>query len=449
MFIKSKYFLFFLLVLALPACKKFLDEKPDKSLVVPSTLADLQALLDDNSIMNNYGRGLSEACADNYYLATADWSSLSSDGDKQAYIWGDEFFFDQWPNEWSNYYRTVYNTNIVLESIGKVERTEKNKADWDNVKGSALFYRSFIFYNLAITWAKAYDSAMAATDPGIPLRLTSDFNQPSVRASVQETYNRMIADLEEAVSLLPLTPVHVLRPSKPAAYALLSRICLSMRRYTRAGLYADSCLQLKNTLLNYNALSATASFPVTQFNTEVIFHSSGTYSPLSNTRAKIDSLLYASYEADDVRRKVFFKSNNNGTYGFKGNYSGSSSLFYGLAVDEMYLTKAECLARAGQYPEAMDVLNTLMEKRWRSGMFIRFTAANAETALNSILAERRKELLMRGIRWMDIKRLNREGANINIKRVLDNREYTLPPNDNRYALPIPSYIINHCCPVNF
>ena len=55
--------------------------------------------------------------------------------------------------------------------------------------------------------------------------------------------------------------------------------------------------------------------------------------------------------------------------------------------------------------------------------------------------ERRKELIFRGLRWIDIKRLNLEGANIEQRRFLDGKEYILEPNSNRYALPLPDDII--------
>ncbi|HEY0177744.1 MAG TPA: RagB/SusD family nutrient uptake outer membrane protein, partial [Pedobacter sp.] len=61
--------------------------------------------------------------------------------------------------------------------------------------------------------------------------------------------------------------------------------------------------------------------------------------------------------------------------------------------------------------------------------------------LRIVLQERRKELIMRGIRWMDIKRLNKEGANITLTRKLNGNVYTLPANDLRFALPIPDDVI--------
>ncbi len=43
---------------------------------------------------------------------------------------------------------------------------------------------------------------------------------------------------------------------------------------------------------------------------------------------------------------------------------------------------------------------------------------------------------------MDIKRLNKEGKNISLKRKVNNVEHILLPNASYYALPLPSDIIN-------
>src|SRR5699024_1246882 len=107
-----------------------------------------------------------------------------------------------------------------------------------------------------------------------------------------------------------------------------------------------------------------------------------------------------------------------------------------------YLIRAECYARQGNATQAMNDLYTLLVTRWKTGTYVPFTASGAKEALHIILGERRKELLFRGLRWMDIKRLNREGAHIVLKRIINGKVFTLPPNDNRYALPIPEDIIS-------
>lgn len=438
----TKYCLFGLLLIltAGTSCKKYLDQRPDKSLVIPQKMEDLQALLDNNNTMNAFPSGIGEASADNYYFTGSDWASLFSEADKEVYIWGPEVF-GEYPNVWSDIYKCVYVTNYVLENLEKIPPAN-DPSEGNNVKGTALFFRANNFFILANACAKAFDSATAATDLGIPLRLSSDFTEPSFRASVKESYERILDDLLQAATLLPITPRHKMRPSRPAAYALLSRVYLAMRNYTRAGLYADSCLQFNRDLMDFNSLNTALTYPMPLFNTEVIFHSHGTVNVLANSRAKIDSVLYDSYAENDLRKKLFYKANNDGTHSFKGSYHGSVNMFLGLATDEVFLTRAECMAREGNVEEALNTLNTLLVKRWKTGTFVPYTAANENEALKTILEERRKELVMRDLRWMDIKRLNKEGWNIKLKRNLDGWEYVLLPNEERYALPLPESVIS-------
>ena len=429
------------------SCQKFLDKKPDSSLVIPKVVGDLQALLDTYNVVSQNQPSSSQVSADDYYLTTADWNAAAED-QRRMHIWEPDNLFPEFNSAWQLIYTgPVYRANTVLDNLNNIERTTKNMVEWDNVKGHALFVRSMSFLKAAYIWALAYDRAAASTDLGIPLRLTSDFNQPSVRASVQDTYVQIIADLKEALPLLPEQPIQVLRPSKPAALALLARTYLSMREYDSCYKYANLCLLLKDTLLSYSSStwinpSATSSF--TRFHPEVILD--GYIAPttcLASARAKVDSSLYKSYHEDDIRKTVFFRSNADGSQHFRGSYSGTNSsiAFDGIATDEVWLMRAEANARIGNKDAALNDLNTLMNKRWKAGLFAPFTALNADEALQIILRERRKELLFRGLRWMDIKRLNKEGADITLKRVVNGREYVLPPNDLRYALPVPERII--------
>lgn len=427
--------------LLLTGCHKYLDAKSDVKLVIPKNTADLQALLDNYIRLNSFDPSAGEASADNYYLSDADWASLFSLDNKRMYTWEKDYLFSTYPNNWSQTYDVVYVANTVLDHIDDM-KTTNNTDDWSNVKGQALYHRGKSFSEAAFIWCLAYDPSTAATDLGIPLRLNSNFNEISKRSTLQVTYDQIIADVKASILLLPVTPLHVMRPSKAAAYGLLARVYLNMRQYTLAGLYADSCLQLYNKLLDFNKYSPAATYPFAQFNAEVIMENRRPILPsLNKSIAKIDSTLYLSYAANDLRKTLFFQSNGNGTYGFKGSYEGGLTLFGGIATDEIYLIRSESFAHAGNVTLAMNDLNTLLVTRWKTGTFIPFTAIGPVDALRIILTERRKELLMRGLRWMDIKRLNKEGTGIMLTRKLNNQIYTLPPNDPRYALPLPENVI--------
>lgn len=422
-------------------CKKFLTAKTDKALEVPNNLNDLQSLLDYNTRVNYEDPTSSVESVDDYYLTDNDYNSLNRDAYKQFYTWGTEGLFDNFSNDWSYQYDIINIANTVLDHLNEIERNAENAAQWDNIKGQALLLRARSFQLVAWQWANIYDKSTAAKDLGIPLRLHSDFNEQSVRATLQETYDRIITDYKQSIPLLPVVPVHIVRASRPAGYALLARTFLSMGDFVNAGLYSDSCLTLYDTLLDYNELNAGASFPIARLNKEIIMDNRMPVPALfSGNKAKIDTLLYQSYDDNDLRKIIFFKK-SSGAYTFKGSYEGGITLFSGVAVDEIVLINAECIARSGNASAAMDELNKLLVKRWKSSAFVPLTALDANDALNQILQERRKELIMRGFRWMDIKRLNKLGAGITMKRVIAGQTYMIAPNALRYNFPIPDDII--------
>ena len=312
----------FILSTAGGCSKDFLDAKPDKKLALPSTLTDLQALMDNSAYMNGGWPSAGEIAADNYAVTSEAWHSFSYDITSQnLYIWEDNVFNDHVQNEWFLAYQAMFYANTVLENIDAVQAADE--AQKNNIKGEALFFRAQAFYELAQIFAGVYHKETASTDLGIPLRVTSDINQPSTRSSVEQTYQQIIADLQQAATLLVFNPLYKTRPSRPAAYGMIARTFLSMQEYTNAKLYADSCLQLYHTLIDYNTVDTNAYNPVPMFNDEVIFHS-GMFprSIVLQPAAIVDSALYASYANDDLRKAVFFKPLDATAYGFYGSYSG-------------------------------------------------------------------------------------------------------------------------------
>lgn len=420
------------------SCNKYLDKKPRQSLVVPQTLTDLQAILDNNSMINRMGTsGLATLIDDDYYITTETWQSRSPD-ERANYIWDkDASYLESWQNP---YIRPIYYANLVLDILPDIKiEGGATQSEWNIIKGSALFYRSFAFMQLAQLYCRPY-STSASTDMGIVLKLTADINSPVSRSTVEQTYKRIITDLKEAADLLPKITATNMRPGKAAAYGALARTYLSMSDYTNAGIYADLSLKEKDNLMDYN----TAAYPFEMSNSETLFYNFPQLSSmLFPGSAFIDSNLYKSYANNDLRKSLFFSDNGDGTYTFNGSYSGIAPFvpFDGITTDEVYLIRAECYAREGNVPKAMEYLNKLLEKRWVSGSFVPYTAATADEAKQKVLAERRKELVYRGLRWSDIRRLNLEGANITLKRVIDGTSYMLQPNDLRSVLLIPREVI--------
>lgn len=438
------------LLFCMCSCNNFLDVKSDDKLVVPQTVEDLQSLLDYNGLVNlKWPGGTAEACSDDYYITNTDFSSLPYYVYANIYIWANNDLFPPSPsNEWNWAYMKVYVANAVLDQMKQMQSASDKTADWNRLKGEALFLRSITFLSIVNIWSLAFDESTADKDLGIPLRLNANFNEPSTRSSVRQTYNQIVQDLTRAASLLPVHSLHPVRPSKAAAFAYLARTYLAMRKYEEAGLYADSCLGLQNTLLDFNdedwvdTTDGKRYGIKAPFNPEIIYNTTIPPIALLNTYQRVDSSLYESYASNDLRKLAFFRSNDDGSHTFIGNYTGTVYLFGGIAVDEVYLMRAECYARSGQTAAAMNDINHLLKSRWKKETFMPLAASSPKQALKIILDERRKELLLRVLRWMDLKRYNKEGANIVVRRLVNNKMYSLSPNDLRYALPIPEDIIN-------
>lgn len=434
------------------ACHKedeFLDKKPRISLLTPTTLNDYQKLLYNEGLFNSANSpALGAITSEEYYVTPAYWAGRGI-LDRNLYIFkeGDIYESSTSFSAWETPYTQVYYANTVLDGISKLTITPDQQTLYNQIKGQALFFRSFAFYNLVETFALPFDSATASSDLGIPLRLSSDFNVPIQRSTVKQTYDRILSDLNVALDILPVTTAYPTQPTKIAGTALLARIYLAMRNYPKALEYASATLTMNNALVDYNTLTPTNTYLSATYLKEDIFQTllqvgGGIYS--FNGSTMVDSALYNLYDdPNDLRKTVCYRI-NAGRVEWRGTYAvgGIVSKYCGLATDEMYLIRAECFARMGNLSGAMADVNTLLRARWKKvgvvSTYIDKTASSASAALTFILRERRKELPFRGLRWTDIRRLNFEpGFQTTLKRVLNDLAYILPPGDPRFAMPIP------------
>lgn len=422
------------------SCKKYLDAKPNQTLATPATIDDLEGIINNYNFINARYPSAGEVAADNYYLSTADFNSLSIARQRAFYTWQKD---DDIGGDYTGSYGAIEYANIVLDALPSVSggSTQQRNA----VHGSGLFIRASYHYALAQLFAKPYISSTAKTDLGIALRLTADVTVKSVRSSVADTYASIIGDLKYAASLLPATADFKYQQSKPAAYGMLARVYLAMSDYKNAGLYADSALQLYNTLIDYNAIDQTATIPFVQFNDEVIYDArSSQAQPLAFSRARVDTNLYASYAANDLRKVLYFKTNASGVF-FRPNYSGqiSGDLFTGVATDELYLVKAEAQVRNGDVSGGLLTLNNLLVNRYLSGTYVPYITSDPGQLLTIVLQERRKELLYRGTRWTDLRRLNQEpNYAVSLYRNINGTTFQLLPGSPRYVFEIDQNAVN-------
>ncbi len=444
------YIVFCLLILG-GCAKTFLDKKPDQKLVVPTSLTDFQAILDKvNASEMNAEPALGYVAADDFYIIDAGLASLI-EIEKNAYMWADDVYgANTYVVDWVNPYRQIFNANVVLEGLDKFKPMETEIEIKDGIRGSALFFRATAYYNLAQLFRPAYSVKLATVTSGVPLKLESNINSAPAITDLQKTYDQIVKDLTEATDLLPDASHIKSRPDKKAANAMLARVYLTMGLYELAEKHADKVLAKYNMLLDYNTLTVSSSRPfppsLPNGNVEVLFHSviASGYPYLRSNQVSVDHALYNSYASNDLRKSLFFRDRGNGVYTFKGSYSptlqgNTSSLFSGLSVDEVYMIRAECRARKGDVLLAFEDLNKLLMKRWVTGTYVPYKTATAKEALDIILMERRKQLVGRGLRWSDLRRLNQEeNYAIEISRTVNGQNIVLAPGDKKYTFPIPA-----------
>ena len=445
---KLQIIIFFLPLLLAACAEDFLDIKRDKKQVIPVTIAQQQALLDNTTEINlNGSLVLNVIGREEYTITQSAWELLPAAVDRNAYLWAADIFEGSESEDWNNAYKRVLYANTALDRIINISPSASEQAAWDNVKGSALFIRSFAFYQLLQSFCKPFDSRTSATDPGIPLRLEADITLPVNRATVEAGYRQVVNDLKVAVPLLPQVAVHKMRPSRAAAYALLAKTLLHTGDYTSAKVYADSCILVSGGLLDYNSLDISLRYVFSgmrygEGNPEVLYHQTiPGHTVVNATRFILNRDLYELYDSGDIRKSAFFFL-TSGNYSFKGSYSGAYAFFSGLALDEIYLLRAECYARMGQLDEGLEDLNALRRKRYQASGFTLYTTADQQALLKKIVDERRKQLLCRGTRWEDLRRLNRETIHaVALERNLNGQNYRLNPGSLRYIWPIPDNVI--------
>lgn len=428
------------------SCEKFLDERSDKKLSIPVTLEEFKALINNSNYINSDFIAAGEVSSDDYYLSDQVYNALQFEGEKRLYTWQSDNVtrpFGMMGDEWYNCYQAIYFCNSIIHGI---EENGLSGPDADNLKGQALTLRAARFLDGLQVWSKAYNSQTADSDLGMVLRVDPDINQMSTRSSVQETYDLIIRDLSEAVGLLyENSPVQSL-PGKDAAYGLLARAHLYMGDYENALQYTNKALSLtKAKVIDFNELdpSLTYPIPVEKVVSREIVLTTTMYAAtqLRVAYALITPELYSLYEDADLRKVIYFGDNGDGTYRFRGMHSGNSSKPSALTISELLLIRAECSVRLGMLEDGAEAINSLMENRWKAGEFVPYQFLDTESALEVVLQERRRELVMRGLRWVDIKRLNRDGHNIVLRRRVNGESYELLPNDLRYAIAIPETVI--------
>jgi len=448
----KKFLLITLIAASLISCSEsFLEERPNSNILTPKTAEDFQRLLDNFEVIG-IASVLPQLASDEYYIdSESNWRSANTATERHSYIWDvDVFGGEVNVEDWNAPYRTVFYANNILTEIDKNWTEGVHDSGMEDVYGQALFHRAKANYDLLKNFSVPFDPATQDSDLGIPLREDPSIDYTVERSTVKECYDHIFNDLERSLQYLkywgPLPERN--RATRLATYALLSRIHLYRREYDKAEQFADSVLNRYDKLIDYNTISLTVNTPFSRTNDELImFGSTTSYLNASQINLTatvfVDSTLIRLYDTDDLRRSIYFIQDAEDKFRVKRGYNGTGlTPFTGMAVDEVLLNKGECLVRRADLDNASALINKLLVTRYKRGQYSDVNFLDQEKALNFVLIERRKELVWRCLRWDDIKRLNKEGAEIFLTRIVGENIYQLEPNSSRYVFNIPQDEIN-------
>lgn len=452
------------LLFLMPACNKFTDITP-KGKNILNRVSDLDYLLNFNYV------NLSNVTNPNNYTYFK-FDELTTLTDGFPYVTNVPSMISA-PSKTLNYALTTYDATVdratltptdikyeqiypIITNIANIVLANADAASGDRVvasrlKAEAYVLRAYFHYILVNLYAKAYNPATAATDGGIPYVKDNNIATPNQKSTVGEVYTNMLADLDAALQLksLPDKPVNSMRVGNGFAYAVKAMVLLSMRNYTEALTAANASLAINNTLDDYRRfLKAPLG--------------TGTVSRKGPTAA--DNLFYAAYDqtapalqAITAETFSYFEPGaiikdstaliiNNPLSGVPGSKIWWATPFglntAGLSTGDMYLVKAECLARTQQAPQGMDVLNELRQRRIYP--YQPLTATTEGQAMAYIMKAARVEHLFTYKNFVDIKRWNTEDLyKQTITKTIGNTTYQLKPESPLWIFPFPQSATNY------
>lgn len=471
-----KYILLSLGVLSLSACEDYLSETPTKGTNQPvKSLEQLEGLLNNPTCweMNMaapYSTDDYEIKTELYDAAVAKASIFSMDVLHHYTFKNEEVASTVTDYLWSSLYSTIYNANLILENVDNVEGDAVLKA---RIKAEAYFLRAYTNWMIANFYCLPYCTANLQ-ELGLPLRKTTDMTENLTRATLEDTYQFIEADLAEALKIDLVEPEYTWRASKATIQAFLSRYYMHKGEYEKAVEAADYALDHSGIakLKDYNSLGVglsvipgllefpeTAMYSIAQavswgefFYARMNRIVSGWYVPSTGLVGLYD-------QENDMRYKRFFTYNGLiflepgfMALGYNMFFFGATQIPSGPSVPEVMLNKAECLLRQANpnVEGALSVANELRAHRMVPGASgIDLEAGTKEEALKKILEERRRELPF-SHRWLDLRRFGVNETSLDDVDVVRTfyslrngtvdkskiETYMLPAKSRRYAVPI-------------
>lgn len=339
---------------------------------------------------------------------------------------------------WRTQYNALININNLINNISSVEvENADEQAELDVYLGEAHLLRAFYYHRLVIRFAKDYEPSTAASDLGVPLILEFDVTLQPERSTIEDVYQQILSDIEDAKTYL--NDVEGFPDANSltydAAVALEARVSLYMHDYAGALTAANSLITPDVYPLINNAADLQAMW-VNDISTEVIFlFPKSAPNELGNAnnvylryQPDLDRFqpdwvpqqwVIDMYENLDIRKNVYLEQKNINIQGTDyddiwciNKYSGNPALFTGansnyqqkpkvFRIAEMYLISAEAAAQSpATEGDALATLNALRTARGATA----HVGLTGSDLMDAVKEEWTREMLLEGVRLENLKR---------------------------------------------
>ncbi len=440
----------------LTSCQKQLEKNPTHTIDgnqfftkiedYDLALTGAYQLLQQNSMYAGVNGGSVFLCAvdiaaDNFYNGPDNLGSLNT-----MFRWN--YAADNAVTEggWDAAYRVIQQANLSVRGIDNFVSSDPLAVN--RIEGQARALRAFMHFELLRWWCDSYDRNSTAL--GVAYVDKFDVEQKPSRGTVKTTYDKIEADLKTARMMLSNTdkPVQSATSTSGTARGYIDTLVVDAM-LARMYLYAnvpDSAIKYSSYVINARPLATAAEFPSIwqDASTKEVVWSIKFQNPAEALAREIyqpsgDKLswrpvtaLLNLYTGGDVRNSTYWTVRSGRTvlnkYFGKGASGDGIVDFKIFRTGEMYLIRAEAEAAKSLDVPALADLNALRAAR--------NAATGAETGAtlkDAIQTERRKELVVEGHRFFDLKRTTRM-----VNRTQNCTGYcTLPSTDRAWNLPIP------------
>jgi hypothetical protein len=329
---------------------------------------------------------------------------------------------------WGSAYDGINRVNNVLARLDNA--TGLTDATRNRIRGEALFLRGLLHFELVRWFALPWGARADNSQPGIIIR-TEPTNSPTTqgaraRNTVAEVYAQVIRDLSDAEGFLPVAGAagHIQgRASKGAAAAILSRVYLHQSDFARAAEAASRVIANTNYRLADLAGVFGGNVPQSGGSPEVVFEIrnrpelnnngigdatrfDGFFIPFLSASDTLQRLLTA-FPTNDRRRAFFANEGAPPNRVFVSKFESFVMNIPVIRMGEVYLTRAEARAAAGDATGALADLNAVRSRAGSPAL----SGLSGNDLRDAIRRERALELAFEGDRFHAIKRWR--GQNIN------------------------------------